>query len=404
MSNSLHLFEAFGIELEYMIVDKATLEVKPVADELLKAMTGKYTGDFENGMVTWSNELVLHVIELKCTKPGRDLEELALSFRANVKQINKELTRWNAMLLPTGAHPFMNPKATKLWPHDHSDVYERYNQMFNCKGHGWSNLQSTHLNLPFHGDEEFGRLHAAIRVLMPLLPALCASSPVLDKKVTQYLDARLWYYGENQKSIPSITGNIIPEPVFTKAGYEKLIYRQIAKDIAPFNKDNLLDPVWVNSRGAMARFDRGSIEIRVMDTQECPSVDIAIQHFVIESLRLLVDEKLGSYDEQKKAASETLREIFDETISWGAEVTVYDQPYYKLFDVADVCLVRDLLQKLLDEIGPQPWTSTIETILRHGNLASRILTDLKRKPRNRAIQETWTRLADCLQNDTMFIP
>ncbi|HEX8059414.1 MAG TPA: glutamate-cysteine ligase family protein [Cyclobacteriaceae bacterium] len=405
MSKPLHLFEAFGVELEYMIVDKETLEVKPIADELFKAMTGKYTGDFENGMITWSNELTLHLIELKCTQPENDLEQLRLSFRANVRQINKELTQWSAMLLPTAAHPLMDPsKHAKLWPHDNGDVYARYNEMFNCKGHGWSNLQSTHLNLPFHGDDEFGRLHAAIRVLMPLLPALCASSPVLNKKVTKYLDARLSYYQENQKSIPSITGNVIPEAIFTKAEYEKQIYKKIAKDIAPFNKDNLLDPVWVNSRGAMARFDRGSIEIRVMDIQECPSVDIAIQSFVIESLRLLVDEKLCSYQQQKNISTDTLKEIYDETIYWGTDVTVYDKPYLTLFEVSDVCPVRDLLQKLLDEMGSQPWSSTIEAILKHGNLANRILADLKGKPTTRAIQNTWRRLADCLQNDTMFIP
>lgn len=405
MSKSLHLFEAFGIELEYMIVDRETLEVRSIADELLKAMTGEYKGDFENGMITWSNELTLHLIELKCTQPEADLEELKLLFRANVRQINKELMRWNAMLLPTAAHPLMEPsKQAKLWPHDNGEVYARYNEMFNCKGHGWSNLQSTHLNLPFSGDEEFGRLHAAIRILMPLLPALCASSPVLNKKVTKYLDARLWYYEQNQKRIPSITGQVIPEPVFTEADYDKLIYRQIAKDIAPFNKDNLLDPVWVNSRGAMARFDRGSIEIRVMDLQECPSVDLAIQHFVIESLRLLVDEKLSSYEAQRKIATETLKEFFDETIYWGAEVTVYDKPYYSLFGLDDVCLIRDLIRKLLGEMGTHPWTSTIETILQHGNLASRILADLNGKPNVRAIQNTWKRLADCLQNDAMFIP
>jgi len=82
---TLHLFEAFGIELEYMIVDRDTLEVQPIADELLKSMTGSYSGDFENGMVTWSNELVLHLIELKCTKPESDLAALEQSFHQNIK-------------------------------------------------------------------------------------------------------------------------------------------------------------------------------------------------------------------------------------------------------------------------------------------------------------------------------
>jgi len=141
-----------------------------------------------------------------------------------------------------------------------------------------------------------------------------------------------------------------------------------------------------------------------MDIQECPSVDIAIQHFVIESLQLLVSEKLCTYEIQKKLATDSLKELFDETVSWGADVTVYDESYYRLFDITDVCLVRDLVQKLLDSMDPQPWMPTIQTILGEGNLANRILTSLNGKPRVRAIQQTWKRLADCLQNNNMFIP
>ena len=43
---TLALFEAFGVELEYMIVDKDSLAVKPVADELLKHELGQYGSDF----------------------------------------------------------------------------------------------------------------------------------------------------------------------------------------------------------------------------------------------------------------------------------------------------------------------------------------------------------------------
>ena len=76
-------------------------------------------------------------------------------------------------LLPGGVHPWMDPsKETRLWPHEYNEVYRSFDRIFGCAGHGWSNLQSTHLNLPFADDDEFGRLHAAIRAILPLLPAL----------------------------------------------------------------------------------------------------------------------------------------------------------------------------------------------------------------------------------------
>ncbi|MBK9976184.1 MAG: hypothetical protein IPP14_15545 [Planctomycetes bacterium] len=70
-------------------------------------------------------------------------------------------------------HPFFDPMTeTKLWPLSNNVVYETHNRIFDCRGHGWSNLQSTHLNLPFANDTEFARLHAAIRMILLILPAL----------------------------------------------------------------------------------------------------------------------------------------------------------------------------------------------------------------------------------------
>ncbi|MEX0585788.1 MAG: hypothetical protein WD176_04050, partial [Pirellulales bacterium] len=71
----LGLFEAFGVELEYVIVDQATLDVRPVADELFFRLTGEYSGevappDIAPLDIAWSNELVLHVVELKTTAPA----------------------------------------------------------------------------------------------------------------------------------------------------------------------------------------------------------------------------------------------------------------------------------------------------------------------------------------------
>src|SRR5688572_24868764 len=306
------IFQGYGVELEYMIVDRDTLTAKPIADELLKKELGSYGSDFENGVVTWSNELVLHVIELKSTKPESDFDSLEAIFAQNVSRINTILMQWNAMLLPTAAHPFMNPLVeAKLWPHDNNEVYEVYNRIFDCKGHGWSNLQSTHLNLPFDGEEQFAKLHAAIRLVLPLLPGLCASSPIIGGKFSNLLDTRLRYYKTNQQKIPSITGTIIPEAVFTVRDYERAIYEAIKKDIALHDPEEILDPVWVNSRGAISRFDRGSIEIRVMDVQECPAADLAVQTLVIETIKALVNQEFVSTQDQMQWKAEPLAHILE---------------------------------------------------------------------------------------------
>jgi len=218
----------FGVELEYMIVNRDTLAVMPITDQLIAAKLGEIASDVENGSIAWSNELTAHVIEIKTNGPVKSYKGLAADFHANILEINELLAPFNAMLLPTAAHPFMNPfTETVLWQHDNNEVYALYNRIFDCRGHGWSNLQSMHLNLPFANDEEFGRLHAAIRFLLPIIPGLTASSPMLDGQLTASLDARMKTYSTNQAKLPQLMGALIPEAVFTECDYKKVMFEPI---------------------------------------------------------------------------------------------------------------------------------------------------------------------------------
>ena len=101
----LHLFAGYGVEIEYAIVDRQTLAVLPVADEVLRSVTGEYTSDFEDGPVAWSNELVLHVIELKTTDPAPALEPLPPQFQEHVGRINELLAPLGGRLMPSDFTP-----------------------------------------------------------------------------------------------------------------------------------------------------------------------------------------------------------------------------------------------------------------------------------------------------------
>ncbi|MBS1487152.1 MAG: glutamate--cysteine ligase [Bacteroidetes bacterium] len=411
MSQRLHLFQGYGIELEYMVVDRTTLAIKPVVDELLKQELGAIGGDFENGMVTWSNELVLHVVELKSTKPEQNFNALENEFVDNIQRINKHLEKWNAVLMPTAAHPLMNPLTeTKLWPHDNNEVYHLYDKIFSCQGHGWSNLQSTHLNLPFYDDEEFAKLHAAIRLVLPLLPALCASSPILEGKITGLSDTRLTFYKTNQAKIPSITGRIIPEAVFSKRNYINTIYEKIKTDIQPHDPTGILDPIWVNSRGAIPRFDRGSIEIRIMDVQECPAADLAIQALVIELLKALVSERFISMDEQVKTKTDTLVTVFNNCVEHGMNAEITTAEYLSVFGETHPLSAQQFWKKIIERlIAVSPslaaWKKPeLETLITNGNLSDRILLSLGSDTSEEKIKNTYRRLCDCLAQNKMFLP
>ena len=407
----IHLFQGYGIELEYMLVDRDTLKVKPITDELIKHETGAYQSDFENGIVTWSNELVLHVVELKSTRPESNFNGLENAFAENIRRINGVLASSNAMLMPTAAHPFMDPMVeTKIWPHENNEVYDIYNRIFDCRGHGWSNLQSTHLNLPFYDDEEFAKLHAAVRLVLPLLPALCASSPVLDGKLTGMLDTRLKYYKTNQAKIPSITGRIIPEAVFSKRNYLNAIYERIKSDIAPYDPGQVLNPIWVNSRGAIPRFDRGSVEIRLMDIQECPSADMAIVTLVIETIKALVTERFVDVEGQMKWKTDFLAQLLDQT-SVQAQGTVIDhREFLSVFGfpgnrASGAELWSHITERLIrsGSVAVATCRREIDVVLKEGTLSQRIVEALGNDHSHPNITAVYRRLCDCLAQNRMFL-
>ncbi|MBI1915535.1 MAG: glutamate--cysteine ligase [Planctomycetes bacterium] len=352
-SSPLHLFEGFGVELEYMIVDADSLNVLPVADEVLRSVAGEYVNDVERGDISWSNELALHVVELKTTDPAPDFDGLAEKFQENVREINERLAPLGGRLMPTAMHPWMDPfREMRLWPHEYSPVYEAFNRIFDCRGHGWANLQSVHLNLPFADDAEFARLHAAVRLLLPILPALAASSPVVEGRLTGLLDSRMDVYRTNSARVPSITGLVVPEAVSSRAAYEEKILQRVYRAIAPHDPGGVLQHEWLNARGAIARFDRNAIEIRVLDVQECPAADVAICAGIAGVLHLLIERFLPEKD-QHAVTTEQLHAILLATIRDADEAVIAEPSYLRLFGMRGrpSCTAREMWEHLLGLVG-----------------------------------------------------
>ena len=403
------LFEVTGIELEYMVVDRETLQVSPTVDELFKDVTGAITGDVERGDVEWSNELVSHVVELKTAKPTKKIPTFRKKFHSDVKVINAVLAKRNAMLLPTAAHPFMDPfTETVIWPHEYNEVYALYNRIFDCRGHGWSNLQSTHLNLPFANDDEFSKLHAAIRLLLPIIPALSASSPILDGTATGFLDSRMEAYLHHQEKLPELMGSLIPEAVFSQEDYYRTIFSPIAQAMAPFDTENVMDHHFANSRGAIARFDRGAIEIRVIDIQECPAADLAIAELIVAVLKALTSGRWVSSYLQRAWSENDLLPIFLQVIKDAGGSVIANRDYLLMFGLMkqDHMHVGKLWQHLFVELYgelSENCRQHVGHILEHGCLASRILKRTGRTPSHDDLVRVYRELADCLQEDRQLV-
>jgi gamma-glutamyl:cysteine ligase YbdK (ATP-grasp superfamily) len=305
-------------------------------------------------------------------------------------------------------HPWMDPlREFEIWPHGDRAIYDAFHRIFDCRGHGWANVQSAHLNLSFANDEEFGRLHAAVRALLPLLPALAAASPFVDGGHPGALDARLGFYQKHASQVASVTGAVIPEPVFSRAEYEALL-EAVYADLAPLDPAGTLRHEWVNARGCIARFDRMALEIRLIDVQECPHADLAIAAAVSSTLRALC--AAGPLQQARLRGLETgrLAQLLERTAAEAEAAKIDDRAYLLALGLdGGTRSAGELWRALVDRDGTShgalaEHASALEVLLEEGCLARRLLRRLGKQPTREALESAYRELADCLREGRLF--
>jgi gamma-glutamyl:cysteine ligase YbdK (ATP-grasp superfamily) len=238
---------------------------------------------------TFGKELQLHVMELKANSPFKSPIEFEETMQNAVLTLSQIVQKRGANLLGTGMHPLLRLEETAVWPHYHRKIYREYAKIFNLKQHGWLNIQSFHLNLPYQKEADGVLLHNLLANLCAYLPAIAASSPIYEGNAGSDGDNRLRFYEVNQKEIPSITADVIPEYATSFSRYKHDVIVQYSEDLAKAGADKtLLWREWVNSRGVIFRFDRSALEVRVMDEQECIKSDVALSCFIRAALRGLI--------------------------------------------------------------------------------------------------------------------
>lgn len=406
MSNpNYNLFSVLGIEIEYMLVDKESLDIRPMADYLIKEAGGDLSGEVLLGDIGLSNEFVMHLIELKNNGPKALDTDFAGQFFKALKTLEPFLAAKNLMFLPSAAHPWMNPLTeTKRWPYNNNTIYQQYDKIFNCNGHGWSNLQSMHINLPFANDHEFFQLHSAMRLLIPLIPALAASSPFIEGKKTGFLDTRLHFYQKNQEKIPAIIGEVVPEFIKSPTEYQDKILKPMYEAIKPYDKEGLLQEEWLNSRACIPKFSVQAIEIRITDTQECVNADIAIASAIVEILKYWINQT--DYFLHHPCSTKTLKKVFDKTIQSGFDVEISDKDLARQWLLPKTTFrCRDFWSYWIEVICTnlsQKSQKILEFILSQGSLSERLLKAHPHTLTPSALRGSYQKLADCLSTNRLF--
>jgi hypothetical protein len=213
----------------------------------------------------------------------------------------------------------------------------------------------------------------------------------MDGRLTGLLDNRLEVYRSNSARIPSITGLVIPEPVSGRGEYEEKILQRMYRDIAPHDPGGVLQHEWLNARGAIARFERNAIEIRVLDVQECPAADVAICAGIVAVLRLLVAK--GA----EPIPTEELHAILLSTIH-DADEAVIDHAGYLMslgYRSAASCTARELWRHLFALTGKHPPWQKLP-------LARRIVRALGEAPSQERMNSVYGELCECLNEGRVF--
>jgi gamma-glutamyl:cysteine ligase YbdK (ATP-grasp superfamily) len=390
--------EVLGPEHEFSIVNEE-LTPLPIADKAIKGFCGKTINFVEQPDFTFGKELQLHVMELKANKPFKSPCLFEETMQRGVLTVSSILDKYGASLLGTGMHPLLKFNETGVWPHRHRKIYEEYAKIFNLKQHGWLNIQSFHLNLPYSDEEDGVQLHNQLAGLCSYLPAVSASSPIYDGAAGAYVDNRLWFYKTNQIEVPSIVGDVVPEYVASFNQYAKNVIGKFSADLAQAGAGKaLLFKEWVNSRGVIFRFDRAALEIRVLDEQECMKSDVALSCFIRAALRGLMTEQA------ELVCHDILVSDFNSVVSEGLDAVVL-HPAGKT--ARDVCryFLKLAFENADEEEKRYLWL--IKKRIDEGNLSNIIRERVTRRAQKtsfvEAVRSVYSTLIKCLVDNQSFL-
>lgn len=249
-------------------------------------MHGEIVNEFNFGDVNISKELQKNVIEFVPAVPHASLAEMERVLHDGMLRFH-QATGNRYMLLGLGMHPFLTLDQTSYWDHEDKDLYDEYHRLFNLNQHGWLNIQALQINVHYGNEERMVSMFNRMRSLVPFIVAVSASSPFVEGTSTVIMDNRLMFYRNNQKRVPLICNNIIPERLKSRRHHDEII-RSIYDELRKIGGDMLCQE-WIDSRGVIVRYHRECLEFKAPDEQECLRSDMAVTAFLLSLLRADLD-------------------------------------------------------------------------------------------------------------------
>src|SRR5262249_15876126 len=182
----------------------------------------------------------------------------------------------------------------------------------------------------------------------------------------------------------SIAGRIVPEYMTGFAQYRHDVFERIYDALDRIEGAARIRHEFVNSRGAILRFDRSAVEVRVLDLQECIRMDVAIATFV----RRAAMARVQSLQEGRLRLPDhaVLVEDYDACVAHGRAARVF-APHLVIAARTNVgtASAEEALACLLELAGRDASASEtaylrlVEARIRNGNLSELIRREIEER-------------------------
>lgn len=387
--------EVLGPEHEFSLVN-SEMKPMPIVEKVINEYYGRIANFICLPKFAFRTEFPLHIIELKAANPFKSpqiFEEIMQNAIATFLDFVGE--KYHAQLLGTGMHPLLYLKETGLLPC--SEVAKELRKIFPLARHGWLNLQSFQLNLPYSTEDEAILLYNALINLCTYLPALSASSPICEGHLIPYVDFRLYHYKIKSLEVPSVAGDVVPEHIFSFNQFRNQVSDVYLRDLANAGVSTKTFVDYINQRAVVLKFARKAVEMRVMDEQECIKSDVALSCFVSSTIRGLMAINTEILPHQ------LLVNDYNSIIENGLEAEVQ---HFAGKTARQVCqYFFNLASKYANETEKK-YLWIVKKRIKEGNLSDlirrRVLNKAQRTTFEEAIISVYSKLAECLSDNQPY--
>jgi gamma-glutamyl:cysteine ligase YbdK (ATP-grasp superfamily) len=195
-----------------------------------------------------------------------------------------------------------------------------------------------------------------------------------------------------------MAGDIIPEYINSFKEYRQITINNYTEELQKLKAPEcLLNKEWLNSRGAVFRFDRKAIEIRIMDEQECIKTDVALSCFIRASLREMLSRR------ELYLPREVLIEDLNSVIKGGLKAKVQ---HPRGPTARDVCRYHFRMALESASLEEKKYLPIIKKRIEEGSLSNLIRRDVLKKAQKtdlgEAILSIYLRLVENLIENKVY--